>query len=94
MTPRLPDGRHRGGGGAPRNGKPGGGIVGPGPQESYERGKAEAAVDRGRTRRAGVSRLLVLCAVLFGLFAMHGAPASAAAGCHDATAVTGARDVP
>ncbi|MFI6471051.1 hypothetical protein ACIBL5_12465 [Streptomyces sp. NPDC050516] len=39
-------------------------------------------MDCGRTRGAGLSRLLVLCAVLFGLFAMHGAPASAAAGCH------------
>ncbi|KOU42891.1 hypothetical protein [Streptomyces sp. WM6378] len=39
-------------------------------------------MDRGRTRGAGLSRLLVLCAVLFGLFAMHGAPANAAAGCH------------
>ncbi|WP_438295336.1 hypothetical protein [Streptomyces sp. HUAS TT7] len=39
-------------------------------------------MDRRRTRRAGLSRLLVLCAVLFGLFSMHGAPANAAAGCH------------
>ncbi|MFE9535037.1 hypothetical protein [Streptomyces sp. NPDC006691] len=36
----------------------------------------------GRVRRVELSRLLVLCAVLFGLFAMHGAPASAASGCH------------
>ncbi|MES9512213.1 hypothetical protein ABWJ92_38610 [Streptomyces sp. NPDC000609] len=40
-----------------------------------------------------MSRLLVLCAVLFGLFLMHGAPASAAEGCHDATAVTAAAPV-
>lgn len=39
-------------------------------------------MDRGRTRRTGLSRLFVLCAVLFGLFSMHGAPANAAAGCH------------
>lgn len=45
-------------------------------------------MDRGRTRTPGGSRLLVLCAVLCGLFLMHGAPASAAEGCHDATAVT------
>ncbi|MEU2672995.1 hypothetical protein ABZ622_29880 [Streptomyces sp. NPDC007164] len=45
-------------------------------------------MDRGRTRAPGTSRLLVLCAVLLGLFLMHGAPASAADGCHDAMAVT------
>lgn len=39
-------------------------------------------MDCGQVRGAGLSRLLVLCAVLFGLFAMHGAPANAAAGCH------------
>ncbi|AYG84545.1 hypothetical protein DWB77_06759 [Streptomyces hundungensis] len=44
-------------------------------------------MDRRRTCGAGLSRLLVLCAVLFGLFAMHGAPASAAAGCHGETTV-------
>ncbi|MFJ2894926.1 hypothetical protein ACIO87_08575 [Streptomyces sp. NPDC087218] len=44
----------------------------------------EAAVDRGPTRAPGVSRLLVLCAVLCGLFLMHGAPVGAAGGCHDA----------
>ncbi|MEU1151945.1 hypothetical protein ABZ369_02790 [Streptomyces sp. NPDC005918] len=35
-------------------------------------------------RRRGMARLLVLCAVLFGLFLMHGAPATAAEGCHGA----------
>ncbi|WP_406385807.1 hypothetical protein [Streptomyces sp. NBC_01618] len=35
-----------------------------------------------------MSRLLVLCAVLCGLFLMHGAPASAAEGCHGGQAVT------
>ncbi|MBD0742602.1 hypothetical protein [Streptomyces sp. CBMA152] len=30
----------------------------------------------------GIARLLAVCAVLFGLFLMHGAPASAAEGCH------------
>ncbi|MEU9101364.1 hypothetical protein [Streptomyces sp. NPDC048361] len=39
-------------------------------------------MDRRRTGRAELIRLAVLCAVLFGLFSMHGAPASAAAGCH------------
>ncbi|MFJ8311729.1 MULTISPECIES: hypothetical protein [unclassified Streptomyces] len=42
-------------------------------------------------RRWGPARLLTLCAVLFGLFLMHGAPAGAASGCHgpgSATAVT------
>ncbi|WP_331446511.1 hypothetical protein [Streptomyces xanthochromogenes] len=39
-------------------------------------------MDGGQTRRVGLSRLLVLCALLFGLFSMHGAPASAATGCH------------
>ena len=45
-------------------------------------------MDRGHTRTPGTSRLLVLCAVLLGLFLMHGAPTSAADGCHDAMAVT------
>ncbi|MFD7167211.1 hypothetical protein [Streptomyces violascens] len=45
-------------------------------------------MDRERTRRAGLPRLLVLCAVLFGLFSMHGAPANAAVGCHGETAMT------
>lgn len=33
-------------------------------------------------RGPGVTRLFALCAVLFGLFFMHGAPANAAEGCH------------
>ncbi|MFE9968415.1 hypothetical protein [Streptomyces sp. NPDC005525] len=33
-------------------------------------------------RRRGIARLLALCAVLLGLFLMHGAPANAAEGCH------------
>ncbi|MFJ1675251.1 hypothetical protein ACIODT_09525 [Streptomyces sp. NPDC088251] len=45
-------------------------------------------MDRRRTRTPGTSRLLVLCAVLCGLFLMHGAPASAAEGCHGAMAAT------
>ncbi|MFE5093882.1 hypothetical protein ACFRCI_26960 [Streptomyces sp. NPDC056638] len=45
-------------------------------------------MDRTRTCTPGASRLLVLCAVLCGLFLMHGAPASAAEGCHGAMAVT------
>ncbi|MFE3179544.1 hypothetical protein ACFXKR_01405 [Streptomyces violascens] len=58
------------------------------PYGSYEREKGGEAVDRERTRRAGLPRLLVLCAVLFGLFSMHGAPANAAVGCHGETAMT------
>ncbi|MFE6666571.1 hypothetical protein ACFVFH_23795 [Streptomyces sp. NPDC057697] len=54
----------------------------------------EAAVDRRRTRTPGTFRLFVLCAVLSGLFLMHGAPASAAEGCHDAMAVTASASVP
>ncbi|MEU1371578.1 hypothetical protein ABZ454_36435 [Streptomyces sp. NPDC005803] len=38
----------------------------------------------GQARRRGITRLLALCAVLFGLFLMHGAPATAAEGCHGA----------
>ncbi|MEV8128679.1 hypothetical protein AB0P07_32300 [Streptomyces sp. NPDC085944] len=38
----------------------------------------------GQQRRRGLARLLALCAVLFGLFLMHGAPATAAEGCHGA----------
>ncbi|MFI1963757.1 hypothetical protein ACH429_06420 [Streptomyces pathocidini] len=38
----------------------------------------------GQARRRGVARLLALCAVLLGLFLMHGAPAAAAEGCHGA----------
>ncbi|WP_328333101.1 MULTISPECIES: hypothetical protein [unclassified Streptomyces] len=38
----------------------------------------------GPARRRGIARLPALCAVLFGLFLMHGAPATAAAGCHGA----------
>ncbi|MFJ9680702.1 hypothetical protein ACIRP2_22010 [Streptomyces sp. NPDC101194] len=41
-------------------------------------------MDRRRACTPGASRLLVLCAVLCGLFLMHGAPASAAEGCHGA----------
>ncbi|MFE7795113.1 hypothetical protein [Streptomyces sp. NPDC057460] len=38
----------------------------------------------GQERRRGIARLLALCAVLLGLFLMHGAPATAAEGCHGA----------
>ncbi|WP_330279002.1 hypothetical protein OHO83_08245 [Streptomyces sp. NBC_00569] len=36
----------------------------------------------GHVGRRGIARLLTVCAVLFGLFLMHGSPASAAEGCH------------
>jgi hypothetical protein len=44
--------------------------------------------DTGRTGRRAVARLLAVCAVLFGLFLMHGAPATAAPGCHGETAAS------
>ncbi|WP_035841378.1 hypothetical protein [Kitasatospora azatica] len=37
----------------------------------------------GATARRAGARLLLLCAVLVGLFLMHGAPATAVGGCHD-----------
>ncbi|GAA3829296.1 hypothetical protein [Streptomyces chiangmaiensis] len=36
----------------------------------------------GQAGRRVAARLLAVCAVLFGLFLMHGAPATAATGCH------------
>ncbi|WP_327299164.1 MULTISPECIES: hypothetical protein [unclassified Streptomyces] len=36
----------------------------------------------GAARGPATARLAVVCAVLFGLFLMHGAPATAAGGCH------------
>ncbi|WP_307811564.1 hypothetical protein [Streptomyces fildesensis] len=42
----------------------------------------------GQAPRRGIARLLALCAVLFGLFLMHGAPATAAEGCHGAMSAT------
>jgi hypothetical protein len=41
-------------------------------------------VDSTQAGRRGVARLLAVCALLFGLFLMHGAPATAAEGCHGA----------
>lgn len=38
----------------------------------------------GQRSRRGIARLMTLCAVLLGLFLMHGAPATAAEGCHSA----------
>lgn len=35
-----------------------------------------------RTHRLGSARLLSLCAILLGLFLMHGSPAAAVDGCH------------
>jgi hypothetical protein len=46
--------------------------------------KDQAVAGTGQTRRRGIARLLALCAVLLGLFLMHGAPATAAEGCHGA----------
>ncbi|KUN09208.1 hypothetical protein AQI95_05005 [Streptomyces yokosukanensis] len=42
-------------------------------------------MDRTRAGRRDIARLLAVCAVLIGVFLMHGAPATAAEGCHDAT---------
>ncbi|GAB2702208.1 hypothetical protein [Kitasatospora kifunensis] len=39
-------------------------------------------MDSRRLRGPGIARLLAVCAVLVGLFLMHGTPATAAAGCH------------
>ncbi|MEU2686591.1 hypothetical protein ABZ654_22460 [Streptomyces hygroscopicus] len=36
----------------------------------------------GAAGRRGIARLVAVCAVLLGLFLMHGAPATAAEGCH------------
>jgi hypothetical protein len=41
-------------------------------------------VSTGQSRIRALARLLTACAVLFGLFLMHGSPASAATGCHAA----------
>lgn len=38
----------------------------------------------GQRSRRGAPRLLAVCAVLLGLFLMHGTPAAAAEGCHSA----------
>ncbi|MEU3241763.1 MULTISPECIES: hypothetical protein [unclassified Streptomyces] len=42
----------------------------------------------GQAGDRGVTRLLAVCAVLFGLFLMHGAPATAAGGCHGSMPAT------
>jgi len=47
-------------------------------------------MESGYTRRPGMLRLLAVCALLFGLFAMHGLPASAADGCHTETSAAAA----
>ncbi|MFF7580549.1 hypothetical protein ACFZBE_37170 [Streptomyces sp. NPDC008061] len=39
-------------------------------------------MDSTQAGRQGIARLLAVCAVLLGLFFMHGAPATAAEGCH------------
>ena len=48
-----------------------------------------------RASGPGISRLLALCAVLLGLFLMHGSPTAAAGGCHSGMgmAQTGGMDV-
>lgn len=47
-------------------------------------GRQAVIAGSGQARRRGIARLLALCAVLLGLFLMHGAPATAAEGCHGA----------
>src|SRR5262249_23504392 len=46
------------------------------------RRRKEATMGGRRPRGPGIARLSALCAVLFGLFLMHGAPTTAADGCH------------
>ncbi|WP_327321715.1 hypothetical protein OG735_03900 [Streptomyces sp. NBC_01210] len=41
-------------------------------------------MDSGQPRRPGIALLPAVCAVLLGLFLMHGAPATTTAGCHGA----------
>ncbi|MGV4930047.1 hypothetical protein K2224_07725 [Streptomyces sp. BHT-5-2] len=41
-------------------------------------------MDGVRSRGRALARLMAVCTVLFGLFLMHGAPATAANGCHGA----------
>ncbi|WP_333772721.1 DUF6153 family protein [Streptomyces sp. IBSBF 3136] len=50
---------------------------------------------RGSTpaRQPGITRLWAVCALLFGLFLMHGAPATAAGGCHGAMGMAVTADV-
>ena len=55
----------------------------PGAPQWHER-KGQAVTGTGQAGRRDIARLLLLCAVLAGLFLMHGAPATAAEGCHDA----------
>lgn len=43
------------------------------------------SVDGGRVNRQGTARLVALCAILLGLFLMHGSPATAIGGCHGGT---------
>ena len=47
-----------------------------------------------RTRRLGGARLLSLCAILLGLFLMHGSPAAAVDGCHGRAASDGHPSAP
>ncbi|MDD1061023.1 hypothetical protein NMG29_22850 [Streptomyces cocklensis] len=47
-----------------------------------------------KAKRRGATRLLAACAVLFGLFLMHGTPASAAQGCHGAMPAISAMSAP
>ncbi|GHJ41695.1 hypothetical protein [Streptomyces sp. TS71-3] len=48
------------------------------------------AVGSAGAGRRGAARLIAVCAVLFGLFFMHGAPATAMEGCHGAVPVIAA----
>ena len=46
-------------------------------------------MDSAQAARRGTARLLAVCAVLFGLFLMHGAPSTAAEGCHGGMGAAG-----
>jgi hypothetical protein len=54
--------------------------------------KGRVVAGNGQIGERGFARLLMVCAVLAGLFLMHGSPAAAAEGCHGAlpTALPGA----
>ncbi|GGJ27050.1 hypothetical protein [Streptomyces brasiliensis] len=45
-------------------------------------------MDSDRTRGTGTARLLASCAVLLGLFLMHGSPVTASGGCHGSARAT------
>lgn len=55
-----------------------------GKRDAKRSGKNGTTVNSGPAGRRATARLLAVCAVLLGLFLMHGTPATAAGGCHGA----------